>query len=253
MRNWLLYIALILILLFAWQYWGSSNSTVKILISSPTSCFRYFCDNQQQLIQAVLITAFESITGLIIATCVAFLLMMSCFRFPSFYKFILPIILATQVIPLITLAPFFILWLGIGVSSKIALAAIISFYPIFMNFTTGYNSISPNIFDLLDIYKAKLPFRILNVYFPLSLPNIFTGLKVAATLSVIGAIVAEFSGTDNGLGKNLLLSAIRIEPELMMLSISFSAFVGCALFGLIFLIERISGKWYLNSKLSILK
>ncbi|HEY4325162.1 MAG TPA: ABC transporter permease subunit [Mucilaginibacter sp.] len=247
MRNWFQYIVLLVVLLITWQYFGSSNNTVKILISSPTACLQYFSENKQQLLGAVAITAFESIIGLIAATGIAFILMGLCFRFPSFYKFILPIVLTTQVIPLITLAPFFILWLGIGVSSKIALAATISFYPVFMNFATGYNAISSNIFDLLDIYKAKRSFRILKVYFPLSLPNIFTGLKVAATLSVIGAIVAEFSGTDNGLGKNLLLSSIRIEPELMMLSIFFSALVGGALFGFIFLIERISGKWYLNS------
>ncbi len=127
------------------------------------------------------------------------------------------------------------------------MVAVIAFYPIFMNFATGYHAISTNVFDLLAIYKAKLSFRIFRVYFPLSLPNIFTGLKISATLSVIGAIVAEFTGAETGLGKNLLMTAIRIEPELMMLSIFFSGLVGGLLFGLIYMLEKVFGKWYLTS------
>jgi NitT/TauT family transport system permease protein len=219
-----------------------------MLISSPQLCFEYLKENRSILFRATFTTFIEAIIGLIVATLIAFSLMIVCFKFQKFFRFILPVLLTTQVIPLITLAPFFILWLGIGVSSKVALAATLSFYPIFMNFATGYNSISTNIFDLLKIYPSKLSFRIANVYFPLSLPNIFTGLKIAATLSVIGAIVAEFSGAELGLGKNLLLSAIRIEPELMMVSIFLSALLGGFLFSIIYIIEQLSGKWYINEK-----
>ncbi len=248
MKKVFLYILLIIFLLLVWQYFGTSNNRVRLLISSPSDCAFYFNENTYSLVKATSVTLLESFLGLLIAVFFALLLMVICIKYKTFFNFILPIILTTQVIPLITLAPFFILWLGIGISSKIALAAVISFYPVFMNFATGYNSISSNVFDLLDIYKAKLPFRILNVYFPLSLPNIFTGLKISATLSVIGAIVAEFSGADVGLGKNLLMSSIRIEPEMMMLSIFLSAAIGGLMFGVIYLLERSFGKWYLNNK-----
>lgn len=219
-----------------------------MLISSPSFCLDYFEENSRALWQATYTTLYESFLGLIIAVFFAFLLMILCFLFDGLYKFILPIILSSQVIPLITLAPFFIIWLGIGVESKIALVAIISFYPIFLNFSTGYNSIPTTIFELMEIYKAKNKFRILKVYFPLSLQNIFTGLKISATLSVIGAIVAEFTGAKVGIGKNLLLTSIRIEPELMMISIFLSALIGGTLFGVIYGLERILGKWYINDK-----
>ena len=77
------------------------------------------------------------------------------------------------------------------------------------------------------------------------IPNIFTGLKLGATLSVIGAIVAEFTGAEFGLGKNLFLTSIRIEPELMMLSIISSMILGCFLFATIYTIERFLGRWYI--------
>lgn len=248
MKKTIIYAVIITAVLVAWQYVGSTSNNVRMLISSPSLCCEYFFENIKSLTSATLVTFTESFIGLLIATIIAFTIMILCFIFKSLYKLLLPFLLSSQVIPLITLAPFFILWLGIGMSSKIALAVVISFYPIFLNFATGYNSIPQNIFDLLDIYNAKMVTRITRVYFPLSLPNIFTGLKLAATLSIVGSIIAEFSGSQIGLGRNLLMSAIRIEPELMVLSVFLSAILGGTLFGVVFLLEKIFGKWYLNEK-----
>lgn len=248
MKKIIVYILFFLLLILLWQYFGSTNNRVKLLVSSPSNCINFFAENSTQLLQATYTTFYESVLGLLLAISIAFVLMIICFYFDDIYKFVLPLILGSQVIPLITLAPFLIIWLGIGVESKIALVAIISFYPIFLNFSTGYNSIPISIFELLDIYKARKSFRIFKIYFPLSLQNIFTGLKISATLSVIGAIVAEFTGAEIGIGKNLLLSSIRIEPELMMISIFLSALIGGILFGVIYLSERVIGNWYINGK-----
>lgn len=246
MKNWISYILLLIFAAILWHYFGSNYNHVRMLISSPKLTIDYFIDNSSILLSALFTTFCESVFGLIIATAIAFSLMIFCFYNRRFYNFILPIIISSQVIPLITLAPFFILAFGIGLKSKVALAATISFYPIFLNFSTGYNSISDNIHDFLSLYNTKMHFRILKIYFPLSLQNIFTGLKISATLSVIGAIVAEFSGAEIGLGKNLLMSAIRIEPELMMISIFLSALLGGVLFGSIYILEKLLGKWYLK-------
>ena len=248
MKKTLMYILLITIILLLWEYGGSANNNVRMLISTPSLCYEYFLQNSNNLLVATCVTLLQSFLGLLTATVIAFFIMVLCFRFKPFFDIILPFLLTTQVIPLITLAPFFILWLGIGSSSKIAMSALISFYPIFLNFTTGYNSISKNIFNLLDIYNTNVFTRITKVYFPLSLPNIFTGLKLAATLSIVGSIIAEFSGSKIGLGRNLLMAAIRIEPELMVLSVFLSALLGGFLFGTIFMLEKNFGKWYVKDR-----
>jgi NitT/TauT family transport system permease protein len=157
--------------------------------------------------------------------------------------FVLPIMVASQVIPLIVLAPFFIILLGIGLESKIAMAALMCFFPIFLNFAQGYKSISQDVHELLHIYNANILSRIKNVYFPLAMPNIMTGLKISSTLAVIGAIVAEFTGATQGLGKNLFLSAIRLEPDLMMSSLVLSTLLGAVIFGSIYLIEKRLTRW----------
>ena len=117
------------------------------------------------------------------------------------------------------------------------------FFPIFVNFGTGVKSIPPEILEYAYINKASTWKKITNIYFPLSASNIFAGLKIAATLSVIGAIVAEFTGAKIGLGKNLFLSSKRLEPELMMSSLILSTLLGIMLFGLIYVLEKVMLKY----------
>lgn len=244
MRKWMLYLLLSIFLLALWQYFGSTNQTVRLLISSPLLIAQYFVGNFWDLLNATKTTLFEAVVGLAIATGFSFAVMILCFYKPKLMDFILPIMVTSQVVPLIVLAPFFIILLGIGLSSKIAMAALMCFFPIFVNFAHGYKSISNNIHELMHIYNASLIFRIRHVYFPLSMSSIMAGLKVSATLAVIGAIVAEFNGAEIGLGKNLFLSAKRLEPDLMMASLILSTLLGVMFFGLIKLAEDRYGSWY---------
>lgn len=243
MKKWMLYILLSVLLLALWQYFGSHNQTVRLLISSPTLIAQYFTENAADLLIATRTTLLEAVAGLVIAVIFSFATMILCFYKPQLMDFVLPLMVTSQVVPLIVLAPFFIILMGIGLSSKIAMAALMCFFPIFVNFAQGYKSISTNIHELMYIYNAPLKFNIRNVYFPLSMSSIMAGLKVSATLAVIGAIVAEFNGAEVGLGKNLYLSAKRLEPELMMSSLLLSTFIGFLLFNIIRVIEIKKGNY----------
>lgn len=238
MRKWILYTLFSVLLLATWQYAGSHSQTVRLLVSSPTLVAGYVADNARDLFTATHTTLIEAAAGLSIAVAFSFAIMIACLYRPKLMDFIMPLMVTSQVIPLIVLAPFFIILLGVGLSSKIAMAALICFFPIFVNFAHGYKSISSNIHDLMHIYDARLGFRIKHVYLPLSMSSIMAGIKVSATLAVIGAIVAEFSGAEVGLGKNLFVSALRLEPELMMASLFLSASIGGLLFGVIKLAEK---------------
>jgi len=244
MKRTAFYILIGCFIIALWQYFGSTNQTVRVLVSSPYLVMSYFAENVGDLLRATWITMFEAVVGLIIATFFSFAVMILCFYRPTIMEYVLPVMVTSQIIPLIVLAPFFIILLGMGLSSKIAMAVLMCFFPIFVNFAQGYKAIGENVHELLHIYNAPLRFRIWNVYFPLSLPSIIAGLKISSTLAVIGAIVAEFNGADFGLGKNLFLSAKRLEPELMMTSLVLSSVLGAALFLSITLIESIFGGWY---------
>jgi NitT/TauT family transport system permease protein len=243
MKRWMLYLLLALVVIAVWQYFGSANQTVRLFVSSPSLVIGYFTANYADLLVATRTTLIEAVAGLLIATIFSFGVMIICFYKPAVMDFVLPLMVTSQVIPLIVLAPFFIILLGIGMTSKIAMAAVISFFPIFVNFAHGYKSISSNIHELMHIYDAPTSFKIRNVYFPLSAGSVLAGLKVSATLAVIGAIVAEFTGAENGLGKNLFVSALRLEPELMMTSLVLSSLVGGSLFLFVSFMERKLVAW----------
>ncbi len=243
MKNKILYILLSVVLLVAWQYFGSTSQTARLLLSSPSLVANYFGENQTALLQATQTTLIEALAGLLIATVFSFGVMILCFYKPKLMDFVLPIMITSQVIPLIVLAPFFIILMGIGLGSKIAMAALMCFFPIFVNFAQGYKAISQNIHELMHIYNADTWTRIRNVYFPLAMPSIMAGLKISATLAVIGAIVAEFNGAEIGLGKNLFLAAKRLEPDLMMSSLLLSTLLGVMFFGTIYFIEKRITNW----------
>jgi NitT/TauT family transport system permease protein len=230
MNNKFVYFILGVVAVIAWEYFGQSSNTIRLLLSSPSNVVVYFGEKYISLLEAAGTTLLESVLGLLIATGFSFGIMIICFYFPKFLNFIMPIMIGSQVVPLIVLAPFFILLLGIGISSKVAMAALISFFPVFVNFGTGVKSIPKEIIEFAQINQTSTWRKIKNIYFPLSLPSIFAGLKIAATLAVIGAIVAEMSGAKVGLGRNLYTSIIRLDPELMMASLLLSSLIGLLLF-----------------------
>lgn len=246
MKKTIIYSVSIIILLILWEYFGQHNDTVRLLISSPSLVLQYFKENALDLLDATKVTFIEAIAGLIIATIFSFGVMVLCFFYPKLLDFVLPIMITSQVIPLIVLAPFFIILMGIGLSSKIAMASLMCFFPIFVNFAQGYSAINSNIHELMFINNASTAFKIKNVYIPLSLPSIFAGLKVSATLAVIGAIVAEFNGAEIGLGKNLFLSAKRLEPDLMMASLFLSTALGLFFYGITYTLETFLLNWNKN-------
>lgn len=244
MKKRYIYTIILFFILFVWEFAGRINDTTKILISTPSLSIQYFMNNLGSLIKASWITLIESFLGLFLATVFSFFVMVIGLYSKKFLDTIMPIMIVSQIIPVITLAPLIILIFGIGMEAKIIISALMCFFPIFINFNNGIRNIQTEIIDLLKVYNAKTKFKIINIYFPLSTPNIMTGLKISSVLSVIGAIVGEFNGADVGLGKNLFLSAKRLEPELMINSLLFSSIIGFFLFGSILLIEHKFGKWY---------
>lgn len=243
-KQWVTYLVLIIIIIFAWEYFSSTNNNVRLFISSPTLILEYFIQNRADLTIAFFTTFIEAFLGLLLAVALSFSLMFLCFHSPRFLNFIMPPMIVSQVVPVIVLAPFFIIFFGVGMTSKIIMAMVISFFPIFINFYQGYKSIPKNINELFFIYKASKNFMIDNVYLPLSMSSIIAGLKISSTLAVLGAIVAEFTGSKVGIGKNLFISSIRLQPDLMMASLILAGLIGFIMYGIILIIEKKYGYWY---------
>ncbi len=245
-KYFIAYLLLIVALILLWEFFARYK-TVRFLMSSPVHVFDYFRDQFKPLMEATWVTFYEAVLGLLLAVGVSFLTMIICLYIPRLMRFFLPIMIACQVIPVITFAPFFIILLGVGPMSKIVMAAVICYFPIFISFATGIKLINSNVHELLTISNASKTQSIRLVLIPLALPSIMAGLKIASTLAVIGAIVGEFSGAELGLGRNLFITSIRTDPELMMSSVILAALLGAIMFSIVYFIEKKLGKWYLKS------
>lgn len=238
---------LLLIFLLIWEFAGKNSVMTRLMVSSPSLVAEYSLENASSLLVATLTTLQESALGFLLAIGIALGLFTLSLRINGLLGWILPFLIGSQVVPLIVLAPFFTIALGYGMASKITMAAVLCFFPIFMGFVQGYKTIPQTTHDLLSVHEASPSYRILRVYLPMCLPSGMAGLKVGSTLAVIGAIVAEFSGAQYGLGKNLFLSTTRLDPELMVSSIALSSMLGATLFGCVHLAERLLGRWYITA------
>jgi NitT/TauT family transport system permease protein len=148
-----------------------------------------------------------------------------------------------QTVPIVAIAPLLTIWFGFGLSPKIVIAAIICFFPMLVNSTRGLRAISPQALELMRILSASRRDIFFRVRLPSSLPYVFSGLKVASTLAVIGAIVAEFTGADRGIGYLVVAASYRIDTRLMFAGIALSSAAGILFFNLISGLERLVLRW----------
>ncbi len=244
--NIIVWCILLMVIIILWEFWYDNSESVRYLISGPSSIFDYFVQNKSGLAVDFAVTLTESIVGLLLAISACLIITLIFCFIPFLIQFIYPGLVVTQVIPLVALAPLVILIFGPSISGKIAMSVIMCFFPVLVNTITGIKSIPQHIIDLMYMYSASRWKMIRYVYFPLSTQHIMAGIKISATLSVIGAIIAEFNGADSGLGRNIFIAAKRLEPELMMSSLFLSGIMGGLLYFSVVLIEKKIGHWYLH-------
>ncbi len=155
----------------------------------------------------------------------------------------MPLILALQVVPKIAIAPLVLIWFGFGWSGKVMIALTVAFFPVLVNTISGLQSAEPEILDLARAFHAGKLQILRKILFPNALPYIFTGLKISITLSVVGAIIAEFMSGNVGLGHVMMQAQFEINTPLMFVSLVFLALIGLGSYGLVVLLERVCVPW----------
>jgi NitT/TauT family transport system permease protein len=151
---------------------------------------------------------------------------------------ILPYVIVSNAVPIIAIVPLLTIWLGFGIATKIVIAAIITFFPIVTNTTRGLNAADPRILDLMHSINATRRQVFFKVQLPSALPFIFAGFKIAASLSLVGAVVGEFYGADRGLGYVVITAATQLRTDLLFVAIFVLAVVGIVTFSVFGWLER---------------
>jgi len=162
--------------------------------------------------------------------------------------FVYPLLVFSQSIPKIAIAPLFVVWFGFGLLPKVLSAFLLGFFPVVVSAVQGFKSVDPDMLDLVRALQANRwqMFRIVSL--PHALPSIFAGLKVSITLAVVGAVVGEFVGANSGIGFLLQRSIGNFELPLMFAALVVLALIGVFLFWIIDLVERLLIPWHASQR-----
>ncbi|MCW5642305.1 ABC transporter permease [Comamonadaceae bacterium G21597-S1] len=159
-------------------------------------------------------------------------------------SFVYPLLVFSQSIPKVAVAPLFVVWFGFGIVPKIIAAFLLGFFPVVVSTVQGFKSVEPDVIDLARSMGAG-PFKIFMKFrLPHALPAIFSGLKVSVTLAVVGAVVGEFVGSNSGIGYVMQRATGTFDLPLMFAALVLLSMVGVILFLLVELVERWLMPWH---------
>ncbi|MFG1420728.1 ABC transporter permease [Roseixanthobacter liquoris] len=206
-----------------------------LLIPPPSSVLRalWIIFDRGLLVGATLVTLFEALSGFLIGSAAAVACAFLVTRSELIERALMPYLVGFQALPKVALAPLIVVWVGIGIESKIAIAAIISFFPVLINAIIGFSTIEAEKIDLMRSLVASRWQEFHMVVFPNSLPFIFAGLNVAIVFSITGALVGEFIGADRGLGNLLMQLNYNMDVSGMFAVLVVLALLGIALHAMV--------------------
>ncbi len=161
---------------------------------------------------------------------------------------LLPIVIGSQAIPIIAIAPILIIWFGFGMAPKVIVVALITFFPVAVNTVAGLSSIDREMVNLMDSLGASPKQIYFKIYVPGALPFVFAGVKTAAAISAIGAIVGEWVGAHEGLGPVMISAMAGFQTTMVFAAIFYLAVMAMSMFALVNLAERLVIPWYFISK-----
>jgi ABC-type nitrate/sulfonate/bicarbonate transport system permease component len=226
-----------------WQGVASLSSVDDLTLASPTETVRALGDDWSLLMHNAGVTLVEVLLGLAIAVVagLGFALAMHLSR--TLREAAYPLLIASQAIPIVVLAPIFVLAFDYGIGPKLAIVALICFFPITVNVLDGLRSVEPDLLKLMRSMGASRLQALRKAELPSALPFFFSGLRVAATVSVIGAVFGEWAGADDGLGRLVLLGNNQLQTPRVYAGIVILTLMAVTLFALVALAERLICPW----------
>lgn len=233
----------IALILAIWQAYGDFFHISKIVLPTPSDILKVSWRRYDLLLQETWPTIIESVGGFALALGIGIPMAVCVANSRVLNLSLYPLLIATQSIPKVAVAPIILVWFGLGMESKLAIAFLVAFFPIVVDTATGLHETPSGLIELGRSLRASRWQMFWKIQLPAALPFIFSGAKVAVTLAVIGAVIGEFVGSVNGLG-NLLLSAnSQLEGPLAWAALTWLSVLGILLFSAVVLAQRLIMPW----------
>jgi len=233
-------------LVAALALWEAATHAFKIprfIMPAPSAILGEGWEWRYRFINHTWVTLYETLGGFALSILVGVPLAVMIVYSPALKSALYPLIVLTQSVPKIAIAPVLLLVVGHGEFPKIIVAFLVAFFPVVVDTATGLAATPPELLDLSRSYRASAFKTFVKVRLPMALPFFFAGAKVAITLSVIGAVVGEFVGSDAGLGYVILSATSYWKTELAFSSMILLSLMAIVLFGAVSLVERFTCPW----------
>jgi NitT/TauT family transport system permease protein len=243
-RGIVLPLGLAAIVLAGWQLAVTLGHIPPVILPSPISITKYIIERYDILLMHAVPTTLESAASFVLATLLGIALAIIITYSQIAREALYPNLVFFQLIPKIALAPLFIIWLGIGSQSRIAFSVFIAFFPVVIATTAGFANVDKGMLRLCRSLTASEWQIFTSVRFPAALPHIFSGMKIAITLAIIGVIIGEFITAQAGLGYLIIFATARADTEISMAAIVVLCICGLLLYGLVALGESIANRFY---------
>jgi NitT/TauT family transport system permease protein len=244
LRPIILPLATAAIFLALWQGMVAALHVPQVILPPPSEIAEELWRLLPLLLQHAVPTTLDSLMAFSVATALGVCLAVAITYSPFLRDTLYPNLVVFQLIPKIALAPLFVIWLGISSESRVAFSAFISFFPIVISAAVGFSNIEASALRLCRSLTASEWQQFLMVRFPFALPAIFSGMKIAMTMAIIGVIIGEFISAKAGLGFYILYASSRMETAAIFAALLVLCVIGIALFGAVALAEELVRRSY---------
>jgi ABC-type nitrate/sulfonate/bicarbonate transport system permease component len=246
LASWLPAALIVLVLLGLWEGYVRLWAVPKWLLPAPSVIAMTLVVSRELLLAHTMVTLLEVVIGFGLALLCGILLACGMALSRPLERAFYPFVIASQMVPIIVIAPLLLIWVGYGLTPKVIVVALTAFFPIVVNMADGLKSVDPDIVNLLRTMGASRWQIFVKVQVPTSLPFLFSGLRVAMAVSVIGAVIGEWMGSSQGLGYLMIRSKPQFLTERVFAAIVVLSAMGVALFALVGVVEKRAIPWWHN-------
>jgi ABC-type nitrate/sulfonate/bicarbonate transport system permease component len=246
--SWLPAALIVLGLLGVWESYVRLCAVPKWLLPAPSVIAMTLVASWELLLGHTLVTFLEVVIGFGLSLLCGVLLACAIAMSQTLERAFYPFVIASQMVPIIVIAPLLLIWVGYGLAPKVIVVALTAFFPIVVNMVDGLQSVDPDAVNLLRTMGANRWQIFVKVQVPTSLPFLFSGTRVAMAVSVIGAIIGEWMGSSQGLGYLMIRSKPQFLTERVFAAIVVLSVMGVALFVLVGVVEKLAIPWWHNAQ-----
>lgn len=221
-------------------------------VPKPEDVIQTLWSDWPQLLAQAVPTTIATVEGFLLSAVFGIAIAVLIAGSKTVESYIYPLLVFSQSIPKIAIAPLFVVWFGFGMMPKVLSAFLLGFFPVVVSAVQGFKSVEPDMLDLARAMEARRLQIFRMVSFPHAMPAIFAGLKVSITLAVVGAVVGEFVGSNSGLGFVLQRSIGNFELPTMFAALVILSLIGVVLFWILDVAERLVIPWHASQRQDVI-